>query len=91
MVPTVTRPVQDDGDGIFEVRDLGGNVLSAGGVVAGDGDEMSVLQTEKRDGELDDDDIENQLYDPLKELSTYRKPEIESILMNHGTRVEVTD
>jgi S-DNA-T family DNA segregation ATPase FtsK/SpoIIIE len=86
-------------DGVFEVVELeggiphsaGGTTLGAGGVVTSDGEWMEVLQTERRDTELEDDDIENQLYDPLKELSTYRKPEIESILANHGTRVEVTD
>jgi S-DNA-T family DNA segregation ATPase FtsK/SpoIIIE len=65
--------------------------LGAGGVVASNGEWMEVLQAEQRDAELAEDDIENQLYDPLKELSSYRKPEIESILANHGTRVEVTD
>jgi S-DNA-T family DNA segregation ATPase FtsK/SpoIIIE len=69
----------------------GGTTLGAGGVVASNGEWMEVLQTENRDTELADDDIENRLYDPLKELSSYRKPEIESILANHGTRVEVTD
>ncbi len=83
-------------DGVFEVVELGGvsagaTTLGAGGVVTSDGEGMEVLQTEKRDTEVADDDIENRLYDPLKELSTYRKPEIESILANHGTRVEVTD
>ncbi len=41
--------------------------------------------------EADEDDIENRLYDPLKELSTYRKPDIEGVLKDHGTKVEVTD
>jgi S-DNA-T family DNA segregation ATPase FtsK/SpoIIIE len=93
--PTVIRTP----DGVFEVVELeggtsrgaGGTTLGAGGVVTSDGEWIEVLQTERRDTELDDDDIENQLYDPLKELSSYRKPEIESILANHGTRVEVTD
>ncbi|MDR2883029.1 MAG: DNA translocase FtsK [Alistipes sp.] len=94
-------------DGIFEVVELEPTgdsnpttgsgtdglrtTLGAGGVVASNGQWMEVLQTEQRDTEMDDDDIENRLYDPLRELSTYHKPEIESILANHGTRVEVTD
>lgn len=80
-------------DGIYEVVELGstGTILGAGGVVSSDGEWMEVLQTEQRDAEVSEDDIRNKLYDPLKELSTYRKPEIESILMNHGVRVEVTD
>ena len=94
--PIVTKTA----DGIFEVVELESAVghadgskttLGAGGVVASDGEWMEVLQTERRDVEVADDDIENRLYDPLRELSTYRKPEIESILANHGTRVEVTD
>ena len=97
--PTVVRTA----DGVFEVTEIepeadgfgvvsaGGTVLGAGGVVAGGDGDMRVIATERRDTELDEDDIENRLYDPLKELSSYRKPEIEGILANHGTRVEVTD
>lgn len=93
--PVLEMPPYHDPDGIFEVVELGSakdkTVLSAGGVVASYKGGMRVLQTERRDGELDDNDIENRLYDPLKELSSYRIPEIESILMNHGVKVEVTD
>ncbi len=88
------RPaVAASSDGIFEVVELGtaGTVLGAGGVITSDGRDMEVLQTELRDAEVDEDEMDNKLYDPLKELSTYRKPEIESILMNHGVKVEVTD
>ncbi len=88
------RPaVAKSNDGIFEVVDLEptGNMLGTGGIVVSDGEDMEILLSEKREGEVDEDDIENKLYDPLKDLSSYRKPEIESILMNHGVKVEVTD
>jgi S-DNA-T family DNA segregation ATPase FtsK/SpoIIIE len=75
----------------FRTAGEGPTTLGAGGVVTSNGEWMEVLQAEQRDTELGDGDIENRLYDPLKELSTYRKPEIEGVLANHGTRVEVTD
>ena len=95
-VEPVRQPVTTTHDGVFEVVELETadgtkTTLGAGGVVSSDGEWMEVLQTGQRDAEVADDDIENRLYDPLKELSSYRKPEIESILANHGTRVEVTD
>ncbi len=74
----------------FEVVEIDKpGTLKAGGVVSSDGEWLEIHQKEQRDEEAEH--IDNQLFDPLKELSNYRKPEIEGILTDHGTRVEVTD
>ncbi|MBQ8864211.1 MAG: DNA translocase FtsK 4TM domain-containing protein, partial [Rikenellaceae bacterium] len=61
-------------------------VLGAGGVV--DGDDVEKASYEDPEAE-DIDDIE--LYDPLKELSSYRKPAIEGILLDRDSEVQVTE
>ncbi len=81
-VEPVRQTITPTHDGIFEVVELeptgdgtttghlaagAKTTLGAGGVVASDGEWMEVLQTERRDTEVDDDDIENRLYDPLRE------------------------
>ncbi len=86
--------------GEFEVIDLGGNTpssgnkLGPGGVVmsdvAVDENGMDILVPAQKDAEIEEDEMEN-LYDPLKELSSYRRPEIESILQNHSVDVTVTE
>ncbi len=64
-------------------------ILGPGGVVEGDEDGMTVIEGSYEDEEMEDaDDID--LYDPLKELSAYRKPEIESILRKYDSDVQVT-
>ncbi len=66
-------------------------VLGAGGIVAADGEEhdMQVLVAAQKDDEIEHEGLDT-LYDPLKELSSYRRPEIEGILKNHSVNVEVT-
>ena len=66
-------------------------VLGAGGVITAGGDEaeVQVLVSAQKDDEIEHESLDT-LYDPLKELSSYRRPEIEGILRNHSVDVEVT-
>lgn len=68
-----------------------GTVLGAGGVITAEADQtdMQVLVAAQKDDEIEHEGLDT-LYDPLKELSSYRRPEIEGILQNHSVDVEVT-
>ena len=61
------------------------SVLGAGGVIDGE----QVERESYEEPEVDEMD-EVELYDPLKELSSYRKPAIEGILQNRDSEVQVT-
>jgi S-DNA-T family DNA segregation ATPase FtsK/SpoIIIE len=91
--PVERTPVYSDPDGVFEVIDLGSSpvstVLGAGGVVSSDGQTARVEALSYQDAETEFSI--NTLYDPLKELSSYRIPDPDSTLQIHGERVEVTD
>ena len=87
--PASEEPADEEGD--FEVSQMeeepsvDTSVLGAGGVVDGEIVEKSSYE----DPEAEDfDDME--LYDPLKELSSYRKPAIEGVLMEYDSEVQVT-
>lgn len=73
------------------VQPRGEGALAAGGVVeaAAQGD-MRVVMAAKRDVQLDDDEIEDAVYDPTRELSKYQKPPVE-ILEDHSVDVRVTE
>lgn len=76
----------------------GGGALSVGGVVeavsAGDGvtpdARLEVVVAGHSDIQLDEDDIEDRLYDPTLELSKYQKPPVE-LLEDHSVEVQVTE
>jgi S-DNA-T family DNA segregation ATPase FtsK/SpoIIIE len=91
--PVERIPVYTDPEGVFEVIDLeaatGGTVLGAGGVVSSDGKTSHIEALAHQDAETEF--ALDTLYDPLKELSSYRIPDPDSTLMIHGERVEVTD
>ncbi len=64
-------------------------LLGPGGVVESDDSNVNVIQERHEDQEAENiDDID--LYDPLKELSSYRKPEIENVLCKYDSEVQVT-
>ncbi|MCD8173463.1 MAG: DNA translocase FtsK [Alistipes sp.] len=75
-----------------------GGALSVGGVVesvsAGSGvtpdDRLEVVVAGHSDAQLDEDDIEDRLYDPTLELSKYQKPPVE-LLEDHSVDVQVTE
>jgi S-DNA-T family DNA segregation ATPase FtsK/SpoIIIE len=86
-------PSYVDPNGVFEVIELGptpnATVLGAGGVVSSDGRTATIEALSHEDAEAEFSI--NSLYDPLKELSSYRIPNPDSTLRIHGERVEVTD
>lgn len=94
-----TIDIEDDNP--FKVIDINSNenaistsenmVLGTGGVITAGADEtdMQVLVSAQKDDEIEHEGLDT-LYDPLKELSSYRRPEIEGILKNHSVDVEVT-
>lgn len=99
-LPQTSAPKDDNPFEVIEIDEKGnaiesdGNtnaVLGAGGVITADADakDMQVLVSAQKDEEIEHEGI-NTLYDPLKELSSYRRPEIEGILRNHSVNVEVT-
>ena len=82
--------------GVFEIVETGGTV-SVGGVLESTShggvkpdDKLEVVVAERRDVMLDEDEIENSMYDPTLELSKYQKPPIE-ILEDHSIDVQVTE
>jgi S-DNA-T family DNA segregation ATPase FtsK/SpoIIIE len=82
---------------IFEVVEQRGTPLSVGGVVESSarggvkpGDKMEVVVAGRRDIELDEDEIDESLYDPTKELSGYQRPPVE-LLEDHSVDVQVTE
>jgi S-DNA-T family DNA segregation ATPase FtsK/SpoIIIE len=64
-------------------------VLGAGGVVSSDVNGSTVEALSHEDAESEN--LMTTLYDPLKELSSYRIPDPDGTLKIHGERVEVTD
>ena len=97
--PELFVDVEDDNP--FKIIDINSNenitaasenmVLGTGGVITAGADEtdMQVLISAQKDDEIEHEGLDT-LYDPLKELSSYRRPEIEGILKNHSVDVEVT-
>lgn len=89
-------PAAGDGFEIVEKSDAA--PLSVGGVVesAANGrfvksdDGMEIVVAAKKDVLLEDDEIENSLYDPTRELSKYQRPPVE-ILEDHSVDVRVTE
>lgn len=81
----------------FEIIDRT-STLSVGGVIesmpsggmVSTSDDMEVVVAARKDVILDDDDIENTLYDPTKELSKYERPPVE-LLEDHSVEVRVTE
>lgn len=91
--------VRQTADGsVFEVIERGSGPISVGGVVEsvseGDGvkagDKLEVVVAERRDVMLEEDEIDDTLYDPTLELSKYQKPPVE-ILEDHSIDVQVTE
>lgn len=91
QIETSDEEANTDEEGDFEINQMeeepsvDATILGAGGVVDGEVVEKSAYE----DPEAEDfDDME--LYDPLKELSSYRKPAIEGVLMEYDSEVQVT-
>lgn len=62
--------------------------VSPGGVKAGDA--LEVVVAGHRDAEIDENQIDDSLYDPTRELSKYQKPPVE-LLEDHSIDVQVTE
>lgn len=86
-------------EGDFEIVERSGTApLSVGGVVESTAngrfvksdDGMEIVMAAKKDVLLEDDEIENSLYDPTRELSKYQRPPVE-ILEDHSVDVRVTE
>lgn len=97
---TAAEQVQESvEEGDFEIVEKSDTApLSVGGVVESavngrfvkSDDGMEIVVAAKKDVLLDDDQIENSLYDPTKELSKYQRPPVE-ILEDHSVDVRVTE
>ena len=82
----------------FEVVDrTSGKSLSVGGVVEAatpggvkPDSKLEVVVAGRRDVELDDDQIDDSIYDPTRELSKYQRPPVE-LLEDHSIDVQVTE
>lgn len=82
----------------FQVVDNVGRALSIGGVVeshAVDGEsaadqQLQVVMAAHSDAQLSEQDIEDNLYDPTKELSKYQRPPVE-LLEDHSVDVSVSE
>lgn len=72
-----------------DLKSDGSTVLSTGGIVVTDADGMEIVAESNKDPEAENPD-EIDLYDPLKELSSYHRPEIEGLLNNYDSEVQVT-
>ncbi len=64
--------------------------VGAGGIVESDENGIEVLVPEKHDVEVEDDDIDMDLYDPTRELSGYQRPPIE-ILTDHSVGIRISE
>lgn len=95
--PADINAVSDVSNDNFEIIDRT-STLSIGGVIESNAqggkvstnDDMEVVVAARKDVILNDEDIENTLYDPTKELSKYQRPPVE-LLEDHSIEVRVTE
>ncbi|MCD7970864.1 MAG: DNA translocase FtsK [Alistipes sp.] len=86
---------QTDGIEVVDLKE--GTPLSIGGVVEASAEggvaadaRLEVVVAGHSDTQLDEDDIDDSLYDPTLELSKYQKPPVE-LLEDHSIDVQVTE
>lgn len=74
------------GGGWSDVQPRAPKIVEAGSVL----NELEVIVPGAKEVELEDEDIEARLYDPTRELSSYKRPSVD-LLEDHSVEVVVTE